>query len=56
MDSWLKGDSRNVAVVHCKAGKVIHVYSVYVHVYIHVLVQCVYMYMYIYTCTCTVCV
>lgn len=22
MDTWLKADERNVAVVHCKAGKV----------------------------------
>lgn len=22
MDMWLKADSRNIAVVHCKAGKV----------------------------------
>lgn len=25
MDMWLKADSRNIAVVHCKAGKVINI-------------------------------
>lgn len=57
VDLWLKKDSRNVAVIHCKAGKVSQNWwkremkdiDIVLYVYMYICMD-VYMYMCVYMC------